>query len=854
MKNLSIQREHEVNTIPNKPIWTFQQFDDGVVRLALLHGEDLVSLFGQTFKLFVKKPDDVVVEMSDPKNFVVNESNEIDIHLMTNMVDVPGMCTCELQVDDFIGEMTIAPFTYAVRPTFGEEASSVLAENYSDSLERLIIDVNDELSQFRDYAGEIEGYKEEIEGYKEELEGYKEELDNYVTDIEEKLAQLNENDIVDIVAQVDELQVLTENGNIDYLGVTHDTVKEAMDSNMEMTKDIIDEKLGWMTHEGQNISAAHTLEGKCKNATVSGKTLQNLVGEIGHIVGNYLISLAPEENKTVTETEVGASISIGEYLEDARYFTMLIGENRLAHMLEPATDYTISFTATSNKDITLHFLAFKDGDSYNEISSRTNAIIIKQGTSRYVFKIRTLDSFEGYEVGNQGVYLYFQRDKEVLSGLELGIKEGIVLKGDHSSGDVCYIEGIQSVGEAEVNEDGNYPIEVKSCGKNLFNQNVEYENMFYNSQGGKEPKQSWVSTVSPQTIPVGGNYIIREKSQNFIEYNLICYDEKGEFIENIAVRNTPVFTLPYNTRSFIFNYSIVVSGSNIKREDIQIEKIQEGQINPSPYEPYQESSQTIMSPMPLRKLPSGVCDEIDFEKGEIIQRIGKIVLNGTETGYDSVDSDNSIFAFTLYNSKLNNKKGDNNSINTLNDKLPDITQSSNIELEGISTRSSTIPVNGIYIRVLAKRLGGVNDVKEFKRWLSENPITVYYELAIPVIHKIDSSATLKSFNGTTHISATNYIKPVLTIDAPTNLQAVVSEQASTINTLSIENRQLKASNEQLQQETAMLNEMDNMTMLAIDEANTDLVGIDDMTMLAMDDLYLMIEELNKRIEVLEGGK
>ena len=191
MKNLSFIREHEVNTIPSKPVWTFQQFDDGVVRLALLNGDSLVPLFGQTFKLFVKKPDDVVVELSNPQNFIVNETNEVDIHLMTNMVDVPGICTCELQVEDFLGEMTIAPFTYAIRPVFGEEASSVIAEDYSDELERLVIDTNNKLAQFTEDIAKMNEMKADIADLKPRVE-------NLIPRVEK-----NEDDITNINMQLD---------------------------------------------------------------------------------------------------------------------------------------------------------------------------------------------------------------------------------------------------------------------------------------------------------------------------------------------------------------------------------------------------------------------------------------------------------------------------------------------------------------------------------------------------------------------------------------------------------------------------------------------------------------------------
>lgn len=110
-----------------------------------------------------------------------------------------------------------------------------------------------------------------------------------------------------------------------------------------------------------------------------------------------------------------------------------------------------------------------------------------------------------------------------------------------------------------------------------------------------------------------------------------------------------------------------------------------------------------------------------------------------------------------------------------------------------------------------------DNIIEFKSWLSQNPTTVYYELAEPIIEELDETLQLKSFDVTTHITSDNYLLPITSAKIPSNVQAVVSslitenkELTNEVSTLSVENEELKQTNE-------IQDELIDINMCATDE-------------------------------------
>lgn len=200
----------------------------------------------------------------------------------------------------------------------------------------------------------------------------------------------------------------------------------------------------------------------------------------------------------------------------------------------------------------------------------------------------------------------------------------------------------------------------------------------------------------------------------------------------------------------------------------------------------------------LRSLPNGVKDTLNLMTGEYVQRIGEIVLDGTQSM--SADS-NGVFV------QVNDVKRLTNYTDSITcDKLPVLPtygHLANVE-NGISAYTNAngyLGQNWLYVRVN----NSINK-DEIKQWLSQNPITVQYQLATESTKTVDlSGQKVYSYDRTTHYScsaAEGALVPTLSIDVPTNLPALVSRQRTTIEsqkeqiiTLEEENEQLIAQNE-----------------------------------------------------------
>ena len=85
--------------------------------------------------------------------------------------------------------------------------------------------------------------------------------------------------------------------------------------------------------------------------------------------------------------------------------------------------------------------------------------------------------------------------------------------------------------------------------------------------------------------------------------------------------------------------------------------------------------------------------------------------------------------------------------------------------------------------------------------LKENPITVYYQALEPIITKHNKNIKLKTFEGKTHITSDNYLRPTLSCKVPSNVQAVVSslmleneELNNTISVMSLKNEETELEN------------------------------------------------------------
>ena len=144
-------------------------------------------------------------------------------------------------------------------------------------------------------------------------------------------------------------------------------------------------------------------------------------------------------------------------------------------------------------------------------------------------------------------------------------------------------------------------------------------------------------------------------------------------------------------------------------------------------------------PIQLNSLPNGVYDEIimkpNSNKAQLVQRVGKVVLDGSGDYHPSNDKHNIISFMEINALNLSLAKGTTGLIpdRAYCDKLL-IGNPYFKEEQGIPSDKSCVGVYLDFVRLCLHELDENEHV--YRNYLQQNPITVYYELATPIIHEI----------------------------------------------------------------------------------------------------------------------
>jgi hypothetical protein len=390
-----------------------------------------------------------------------------------------------------------------------------------------------------------------------------------------------------------------------------------------------------------------------------------------------------------------------------------------------------------------------------------------------------------------------------------------------------------------------YKIKGKSCGKNLFDIRKWHGALYGSLNGNETPleitEEGKVIIYAKDSDTYtrtgsGGNFICDEVERkhlclvhenttytlsmkcegesyavNYIQF----YDENynslglGGYGTDTGFKRT--FKTPMRTKFLGIRVGIknATIGSSLCYSDFQLEE----NDHATSYEPYQESTYSIHSPIPIRSLPDGVCDVYDFESGAVIQRVGKVVLDGTQKRINrSPNSDSKIN--TSYFSFSDYELATGSSI--LCDKL-------------IQKQSGGLSIIDDIECIKENRILWINiyktnadTVEELRTYLSTNPITIYYQLEEPIIHYLTPSQ-LKSFDGTTHVISENTLIPTTTTKILTDTYANVSNVNSTAYSL-------RRGVNNVAETSAIINETD-----------VEQDDVLDVTMCAIDELYSMLE-------------
>ena len=238
------------------------------------------------------------------------------------------------------------------------------------------------------------------------------------------------------------------------------------------------------------------------------------------------------------------------------------------------------------------------------------------------------------------------------------------------------------------------------------------EGCYYSSSSGNRNENSSYTSVLADVDGLEVAYVTGGSS------NYSFFDKDGVFISG---RSYPTTATADNQNGFI----IVPSNAKYMRFAC-------GNADNN-YTPYTKA--TVTGELPLRSLPNGVCDTLNLVTGEYVQRVGEVVLNGSETWARTATVQSNKYRVYI---RLNDIKSvtDNNIKNILMcDKYVNVTADNTYNLwKGISLEKNHS--GGSALIIYDEQFSTDTNNIEFQQYLSQNPITVQYELATPIVRKL----------------------------------------------------------------------------------------------------------------------
>lgn len=567
------------------------------------------------------------------------------------------------------------------------------------------------------------------------------------------------------------------NAKTDYFGEEHNNVVDRLNSDFDNIHQRINDS-SYLEYSGSSIKADNSYFGLTKDLSIKGRTFQNVLDYTFQVLNGSI-----DSNKIITLE------SNSNYVNAFMYSNSLI---------KPSTKYTIILYVLENT-LTGNFSVNTPGQEIgtDKVISLNPHRIIPGQVGLFKFLINTKADISDCKIALRS----FVSNTSTTGTIKYKV---MLLEGDYTnieSSEFIFGEGIYSVGESE-----NNLINTRSVGKNLLNLN-NISNIYPDGTTStiKENQitRSYIMECLPNTkykiLVVSGGY---NRCQ-------ICatneYPTKGMPFKLLGTAYDKLITTG-DTHKYLFIYftnDIESIGNDF------IIQVEENSVSSS-YSPYQESILNYQLTEPLRSLQNGVCDEIIVD--ELIRRINKKLLSSVESVVPVKENENFIYGEITLLDRMNGLKPMLSDFKVLNynDRFDGN--------EGIYFTND----NRAFIKILKTKLPSI-DIVGINKYLQQNPITVYYQLAEPIVTKLPKKAELKTFEGTTHFTSNNKLLPSLSVKVPTNVQAILQDTRA-------RNRELE---NELETTTLKLKEADNI----LKEMDTDLIK----TNWEMDDRLFEVE-------------
>ena len=489
-------------------------------------------------------------------------------------------------------------------------------------------------------------------------------------------------------------------------------------------KNVIDN----ITSECENITTPNTMTlenrvsefkvGKGRDVDVSGDVEEGKI-EVelqGKTYQNCFIEKAPWFS-TETTLETSSTVAVGLSNRNQNHYDIKLIKSNTTYTIIPIVDFKDNYLADFYVQLNLGYEPVNSMFRIYSYDFNKPTVI----TTKTIVNPNAHSLFIGGSSKGDGV------GSVKISSLKL-----LILEGDYSQTLIeelpLHFEGIQSSFE-----DGIVDVEVQ--GKNLFNgqlnqwsghASVVADNLY---QVGGDRAWKGGKFLIDKPLEVGKKYTISFDIENV----------QGNNVNFIFYEIKPYKVFSANIKHFTFTFtceecekpSFIICSHNgegmINVSNIQITKTP----HELPYEPYYKKKISFNIGEPLRSLPNGVCDEIRNNNGqwELVRKIGKVVLDGSEGWYNSTAEDGASKYFTA-NDVINDIKR----TITLNNQINSHFVIGNPYQYPSESCMWALWQNSSRIRISIKN---ISDLSEIKNWLSQNPTTIYYELETPIITPIE---------------------------------------------------------------------------------------------------------------------
>lgn len=506
-------------------------------------------------------------------------------------------------------------------------------------------------------------------------------------------------------------------------------------------------------------------DGTYESLVFKGKSLVNLATQSV----NY--GLAKHSNITSEKITVNVQASkeikftVVQEFSEWIYITVKINLD----MLKPNTKYLVVGESIKN----INYARICRGDTTHNLEQTPYPYF---GNSNCV--VLTTNDLTNYV--HNDITLYLKPKANLSVGSEVHVKNVMLIEyqEDMENWGIPYFEGLC---------DSKMPI-LRNVGKNLFDGSA-----FYGSLNGgtgainSNPNGTRLVTTNAIKLVANKPYSIsaydEDDSRITFVRELVIFSDK-ECTNRIGQWGNRITKATYtpNQDCYIRFTTLTVDNNDAEiRSDLNTIVIQIEQSSTSTtYEPYKSNILSTPEEVVLRG-NSGTQDTYNTLTGEYIQRVGEIVLDGTDSTHvwNRNDEWSAGDIAVFWSSNVVNMSG--NFI--LCDKFLTL-QKDDLIVDNVCVQEG-VRYGATFIQISIKKSKlSSPDVTGFKKWLQSNPITVQYELAEPVTTVIEPSTIPFIYQNGHIILESGYkgqsLTPILEYTASVSRTGQVENVAKTI--------------------------------------------------------------------------